>query len=44
MDKMSKIFKENKLNIYLLVKYVDDVNIATALAEEGSTWRKEGQQ
>ena len=40
-DKVSQVLEENNISIYLLGKYVDDVNIATSLAKEGSTWRKE---
>ena len=43
-DKISQILEDNNINVYLLAKYVDDVNIATSLAKEGSTWNKEGEK
>ena len=35
MDRMTEILQDNKVEIYLMVKYVDDINIATDLIEEG---------
>ena len=34
-DKMSAILEDNKINIYLMVKYVDDINVATKLIKDG---------
>ena len=43
-DKITQILQDNNINVYLLARYVDDVNIATSLAKEGSTWAKEGEK
>ena len=43
MDKMSAILEQNRVTIYLMAKYVDDVNIATRLIKDGFEWRKEGE-
>ena len=35
---------QNQVIIYLLAKYVDDINLATSLMEMGAMWRKEGRK
>ena len=42
MDKMTEILQDNEVEIYLMVKYMDDINIATDLIKEGYGWHKEG--
>ena len=44
MDRMTEILQQNKVEIYLMVKYVDDINIATDLIKDGYKWQKEGDQ
>ena len=40
-DRLSDVLEDNNILIYLLAKYVDDINIATSLIPEGSKWIKE---
>ena len=42
MDKMSRILKENDVKVFLMVKYVDNINLATSLIPRGYGWKKEG--
>ena len=42
MDKMATILEDNKVNTYLMVKYVDDMNMATSLIKSEYRWEREG--
>ena len=44
MDLIQHNLKENEVKIFLLTKYVDDINIATSLIPNGKMWVKEGSQ
>ena len=41
MDLATTALEENKVIIYLMTKYVDDINIATSLIPKGFSWTKE---
>ena len=43
-DKVSSILEDDGVLIYLLAKYVDDINIAMSLIPEGSRWVKVGRK
>ena len=40
-DKVHNVLAENQVIIYLLAKYVDDINIATSVMEPGAVWKME---
>ena len=42
MDLISTHLEENGITIYLLTKYVDDINIASSLIPKGEEWFMEG--
>ena len=42
MDKMAAILEDNKVDIYLMVNYVEDINVATALIKSGYGWQRDG--
>ena len=42
MDLIKTNLEENGITIYLLTKYVDDINIASSLIPKGEEWFKEG--
>ena len=39
-DKLHDILEQNQVVVYLLAKYVDDINLATSLIKEEATWVK----
>ena len=41
MDKMKEILEENNVKVYLMTKYVDDINIATEIILSGYGWVQE---
>ena len=41
-DKLHDILEQNQVVVYLLAKYVDDINLATSLIKEEATWIKKG--
>ena len=43
-DKVNSVLVDNEITVFLLAKYVDDINIATALIPPGSAWKKEGRK
>ena len=43
-DNISSILEDNSILIYLLAKYVDNINIATSLIPEGTMWVKSGRK
>ena len=38
---MNKSLEENYVEVYLMDKYVDDINVATSLIPRGYSWEKE---
>ena len=43
-NKISSILEDNSILIYLLVKYVEDINITTSLIPEVTMWVKSGRK
>ena len=43
-DKIQSVLSDNCIMIYLLVKYIDDINLATALIPTRERWVKEGRK
>ena len=39
-DLLNSNLEKNDVTIYLLAKYVDDVNIATSIIQKGYSWEK----
>ena len=44
MDLISQALEENAVVVYLMTKYVDDINVATSLIPSGYGWIKEGRK
>ena len=44
MDLLTQALKENEVAIYLLTKYVDDINVATSIIPKGYGWVRDGRK
>ena len=44
MDLVTQTLEENEVVVYLMTKYVDDINVAISLIPRGYGWEKEGRK
>ena len=44
MDLVTQTLEENEVVVYLMTKYVDDINVAISLIPRGYGWEKKGRK